>query len=180
MGIPASAWQAAAVADVPPLVTEATKKSGLAWISVAGQPRAFAVWHIWRDDGAYLVTGSGEQPAPGLAEAPTCDVTVRSTDKGGRIVTWRAAVSRVEPGSDLWQEVVPALLAGRLNLADAANAEQRWSRSCVVLRLAPTGELPEVGSTLPTASHAAPPQPSPARTPTRVPYTVGRRRLRTR
>jgi hypothetical protein len=173
---PDRAWQAAGVADVPPLVAEATKKSGLVWISVPGQARAFPVWHSWRDDAAYLVTGPGEQPAPGLAESPTCDVTVRSTDKGGRIVTWRAAVTRVEPGSDAWREVVPTLLAERLSLPDAPEAEERWSRSCAVLRLTPTGELPEAGSTLPAGSHAAPPPPSPARTPTRVPYTVGRRR----
>lgn len=164
------------MADVPPLVVEATKKSGLAWVSVPGQPRVFPVWHLWRDDAAYVVAGPGEQPAPGLAESPSCDVTVRSTDKGGRIVTWRAAVSRVEPGSDGWLEIVPVLLAERLNLTDAPEAEQRWMRSCAVLRLAPTGELPQAGPTLPAESHAAPPPPSPARTPTRVPYTVGRRR----
>jgi hypothetical protein len=164
------------VADVPPLVAEATKKSDLVWVSVPGQPRPSAVWHVWREDAAYVVTGAGEQPAPGLAEASTCDVTVRSADKGARVVTWRAAVSRVTPDTDAWREVVPSLLTERLNLTDALDAEQRWARSCAVLRLMPTGELPEAGSTLPTGSLAAPAPPSPARTPTRVPYTLGRRR----
>lgn len=166
------------MAPVPPLVAEATKKSGLLWIAMRGRPRAFAVWHVWRDDSAYLVTGPGEQPAPGLVDAAICDVTVRSTDKGGRIVTWRAAVSRIQPDSDTWREVVPDLLAGRLNLADAADAEQRWAAECTVLRLAPTGELTEAGESLPARSFAAPSPASPARTPTRIPFTLGRRRRR--
>jgi hypothetical protein len=164
------------VVDVPPLVAEATKKSDLVWLSVPGQPRPSVVWHVWRDDAAYVVTGAGEQPAPGLAEASTCEVTVRSTDKGGRIVTWRAAVSRIAPDTDAWREVVPSLLTERLNLTDAADAEQRWARSCAVLRLTPTGELAEAGPTLPTGSLAMPPPTSPARTVTRVPFTLGRRR----
>jgi hypothetical protein len=166
------------VADVPPLVAEATKKSDLVWLSVPGQPRPSAVWHIWREDAAYVVTGEGEQPAPGLAEASSCDVIVRSTDKGARVVTWRATVSRVVPGTDTWREVVPTLLTERLNLADALDAEQRWARSCAVLQLTPTGELSEAGPTLPAGSLAAPAPPSPARTPTRVPYTLGRRHRR--
>jgi hypothetical protein len=166
------------VAEVPPLVVEATKKSDLVWVFVPGQPRPSAVWHVWRDDAAYVVTGEGEQPAPGLADTSGCDVTVRSSDKGGRIVTWRAAVSRLAPDSETWRDVVPGMLAERLNLTDAAEAEQRWARSCAVLRLAPTGELVEAGSTLPTGSLAGPPPPSTARTPTRVPFTLGRRRHR--
>jgi len=164
--------------DIPPLVVEATKKSGLVWIVATGQPLPVAAWHVWRDDAAYLVTGPGEQSVPGLADATRCDVIVRSTDKGSRVVTWRAVVSRVEPGSPEWTDAVPGLLAARLNLHDAAGAEQRWASTCAVLRLTPTGELVEAGPTLPTGSLAAAPPPSPARTPTRVPFTVGLRRRR--
>ena len=165
------------MAAVPALVAEATKKSGLVWITVRGH-RRYPVWHEWRDDAAYVVTGPGEQPAPGLTAAAVCDVTVRSTDKGGRIVTWRAAVSKLEPDSESWRKVVPALLASRLNLADAAGAERRWAAECTVLRLAPTGELVEAGESMPTGSLAAPPPASPARTATRVPFTVGSHRRR--
>jgi hypothetical protein len=166
------------VADVPPLVVEATKKSALIWVSVPGQPLPVAAWHVWRDDSAYLVTGPGEQEVPGLADSPSCDVTVRSTDKGCRVVTWRATVSRVEPGSPEWADAVPGLLTARLNLPDAADAEQRWADTAAVVRLSPTGDMPEAGHTLPTGSLAAPPAPSPARTPTPMPFTLGRRRSR--
>lgn len=161
--------------DVPPLVTEASKKSGLLWIGV-GAARPVGAWHLWKDDRSYVVVGPGEQDVPGLATASSATVTVRSSDKGGRIVTWRAAVTRVEPDGGEWDEILPALLAGRLNLPDSANARQRWASTAAVLRLEPTGELLEAGPTLPTASHAAPPPPSPATTPTTVPRTLGRRR----
>ncbi|HZB48160.1 MAG TPA: hypothetical protein VE547_03625 [Mycobacteriales bacterium] len=161
-------------APVPPLVVEATKKAGLVWLTVAGQ-RPAPAWLLWRDPAAYVVTGGGEQPLPGLAGAAECDVTVRSGDNGGRIVTWRARVDRVEPGGAEWGEVVPALLTARLNLRDAADAEQRWATSGAVLRLTPTGELVEAGGSLPSGSLAAAAPPSPARTPTRVPTTLHRR-----
>lgn len=165
------------MADVPALVVEATKKSGLLWIAV-GDAGPVPAWHLWKDDRAYVVLGPGEQQVPGLAEADRCTVTVRSTDNGGRIVSWVAAVSRVRPDGEEWDEVLPTLLAGRLNLADAGAARQRWARDAAVLRLDPTGELVEAGGSLPAGSLAAPPPPSPARTRTTVPYTLGRRRRR--
>lgn len=163
------------VEPVPPLVAAATKKAGLVWVGVAGQ-RPAPAWLLWRDTCAYVVTGPGEQPLPGLVEAPECDVTVRSGDNGARIVTWRARVDRVEAGGEEWKEVVPAMVTARLNLADAADADARWAATAAVLRLTPTGELVEAGGSLPTGSLAAPPPPSPARTPTRIPTTLHRRR----
>ena len=156
--------------DVPPLVAEAAKKSGLLWVAV-GDARPVAAWHLWKDDRAYVVVGPGEQDVPGLADSRSATVTVRSSDKGGRIVTWRATVARVAPGSPEWDEVLPQLLAGRLNLPDAATARERWAATATVLRLEPTGEL----EPMPDTSGAAVPPPSPARTRTTVPRTVGRK-----
>ena len=152
------------------------KKSGVVWITVPPAGRPVVAWHLWRDDSAYLVTGPQEQPVAGLAQASACTVTVPSKDKGGRLVTWRADVTRVAPGSDEWTDVVPALLTSRLNLPDADEAEKRWADTCAVLRLRPTGELTESGANLPDGSLAAPPPPSPATTAVNIPYTIGRRR----
>jgi hypothetical protein len=163
------------VAEVPPLVGEAMKKSDLVWLGVDGQPRAYPVWQLWHEGAAYVVTGAGEQPAPGLADVTRCTVTARSKDNGGRLVSWQAAVERVEPGGAAWGDVVPALLAARLNLPDVGTAEQRWAESGTLLRLSPTGEA-ESGAALPTGSGATPPPPSPAVTRTRIPFTIGRRR----
>ena len=51
------------------LVAQATKKSGIVWLAVPGQPLPVAAWHTWQTDATYVVTGPGEQPVPGLAEA---------------------------------------------------------------------------------------------------------------
>lgn len=161
--------------EIPPLVNEAMKKAGLVWVRPPAAERAIAVWALWQDGAAYVVTGQGEQPAPGLAGAGSCEVTVASTDKRyGRIVTWRAEVSRLDPSGPEWDEIVPVLVGKRLNLPDQDTAAQRWAERGAVLRLTPTGALVESGGSLPDGSLAAPPPPSPARTRTTVPFTVGR------
>jgi hypothetical protein len=98
----------------PELITEAARKAGVLWITVPGRAPV-AAWQVWRDGRTYVLTGPGEQPLPGLAESTGCRLTARSADTGGRIATWPATVERVEPDTDEWREVVPALTAARLN-----------------------------------------------------------------
>lgn len=53
------------------LLDEAMKKSGLVWVTVPGR-RPAPVWYVWRggaDPAAYVLTGGGEQPVPGLLDA---------------------------------------------------------------------------------------------------------------
>jgi hypothetical protein len=148
------------------LVEEATKKSGLVWVRPSGTgQRACGVWHVWQDGSAYVLTGGLEQPLAPLDERAY--VTVRSKDKGARLVTWVAAVSVVLPGSEGWDAVVPALQAKRLNSPDGEEAPLRWARECVLYRLVPNGEVTETPDQPSTTSHASPPPPSAART--RVP-----------
>ncbi|MDR0345675.1 MAG: hypothetical protein LBI49_21700 [Nocardiopsaceae bacterium] len=143
------------------LIAEATKRAGLIWIT-AGPGRPRPAWHVWLAAGgggqsggsqsggsqsggggqpgppgaAYVLTGPGEQPLPGLAGAGRVTVTVPSKDTGGLLVSWTAAVSRVEPGGPEWDAVTGLLLAGRLNPVperEDASPPERW----VVYRLAP-------------------------------------------
>lgn len=160
--------------EVHPLVVEAMKKAAVAWIGVAGH-RPVAAWLVWLDGAAYVVHGGGEQAVPGLATTDTCTVTARG-DNGARIVTWPAAVTQVEPGSERWTQVVPQLVAKRLNLLDPGSAPDRWARESVVSRLSPAGDPVEAGDSLPDGSLAAPPPESPAATPARRPFVLGRRR----
>jgi hypothetical protein len=150
-----------------PLVTEAMKKAAIAWLGVAGQP-PYAVWCLWVDDALYVVSGPGEQPAPGLAEASTADVSARG-DHGGRIVTFRASVTRV-PADD---PALPLLAAKRLNSAATDVLVARWGTDNVVSRLEPVEVLE-----LPDTSLAAPPPPSPAVRTTRLPRRLHRVRRR--
>ncbi|MFI1969233.1 hypothetical protein BLA24_25315 [Streptomyces cinnamoneus] len=143
------------------LIEEATKKSGLIWVQGPAGPSR-ALWHVWHEGAAYVVGGPGEQPLDGLGltGGATATVTVRSKDKGGRIVSWTAAVTELAPREEAWTAVVAELKGKRLNAPDAEGLEERWAGSCRVLRLAPTG----ASSNLPSDSLAAVPLPTPATT----------------
>ncbi|MGW3653507.1 hypothetical protein [Streptomyces sp. NPDC000878] len=154
------------------LVEEATKKSGLVWVKGAAGPSR-ALWHVWHEGGAVLVgDGPGEQPLPGLVDGAEAEVTVRSKDKGGRLVTWAATVVELAPDSPEWEAAVAELKGKRLNAPDGEAMPSRWARECRVVRLVPRagGSRP-----LPEGSLAAPPVPSPATT--REPIPAGLPRL---
>ena len=120
------------------LIEEATRRSGVVWVTAEGAERAQPVWHLWHDGAMYVVTGGLEQP---LTETPRATVIVRSNaTQADRVVTWVADVSRVEPDSARWDEVVPLLHAKRLNAPDGEAQPQRWARESRVLRFTPTGE----------------------------------------
>ncbi|MFJ8788838.1 hypothetical protein [Streptomyces sp. NPDC102462] len=161
------------------LVEEATKKSGLVWVRGAGAAAARALWHAWHDGAVCLVgDGPGEQPLPGLADGGSAEVTVRSKDKGGRLVTWTATVSELPAGSAEWEAAVTELKGKRLNAVDGEAMTDRWSRECRVLRLTPTGAT----APLPDGPLAAPPLPTPATTrrpvPAALPRLLAKRRRR--
>lgn len=157
------------------LVEEATKKSGLVWLRIDGS-RPQAVWHLWHEGSAYVLSGDAEQPAPNLEAGATVDVLVRSKDKGSRIVVWEARVEELAPGTERWAVLVPLLHAKRLNSPDGEDAPRRWERGARVHRLVPTGRLLESPGDSDDASGAAPPPETPAATRVPIPFTLGRRR----
>lgn len=119
------------------LIAEATKRSGVVWVSADGQDPAL-LWHLWHDDALYLVGGGREQELPPLADRAV--VVVRSkASQSDRVVTWRAAVEPVLPGTPAWDEVVPLLAAERLNADSVEDLPARWARDSTVLRLTPLG-----------------------------------------
>ncbi|MET8245605.1 hypothetical protein ABZV31_15030 [Streptomyces sp. NPDC005202] len=153
------------------LVEEATKKSGLIWVKGPGVPTR-ALWHVWHEGAACLVgDGPGEQPLPGLADGAEAEVTVRSKDKGGRLVTWTAKVVELAPESEAWEAAVAELKGKRLNAPDGEAMTERWRRECRVLRLEPTGTT----RPLPDGSLSEAPLPTPATT--REPIPAGLPRL---
>ncbi|MCW7942087.1 hypothetical protein AAW14_08565 [Streptomyces hygroscopicus] len=160
------------------LVEEATKKSGLIWVQGGPSPDAGAqgvpaqaLWHVWHEGAACVVgDGPGEQPLPGLVDGGDAVVTVRSKDKGGRIVTWPATVAELPPGSPEWEGAVAELKGKRLNAPDGEEMPERWRRECRVLRLEPRGTTVP----LPDGSLAAPPVPTPATTRHPIPAALPR------
>ncbi|GGS85713.1 hypothetical protein [Streptomyces griseoviridis] len=152
------------------LVEEAVKKSGLIWVRGPGSP-ARALWHVWHEGAACVVgDGPGEQPLPSLADGGTAEVTVRSKDKGGRLVAFPARVVELPAGSEAWRAAVAELKGKRLNAPDAETMPERWARECRVLRLEPAGTT----APLPDGSLAEPPLPTPATTREPVPAALPR------
>ncbi|MCX4669757.1 hypothetical protein OG453_24250 [Streptomyces sp. NBC_01381] len=151
------------------LLEEATKKSGLIW--VRGEGPARALWHVWHEGAVHLVgDGPGEQPLPGLADGSTAEVTVRSKDKGGRLIAWTALVSELAPHSEAWEAAVAELKGKRLNAPDAEQIAERWAAECRVVRLAPK----DVVTDLPDGSLAAAPLVTRATTRLPVPDALPR------
>jgi hypothetical protein len=160
------------------LVAEACRRSKLVWISVLGR-RPAPAWHVWLDGAAYVVHGRAEQPLPDLdSGATTALVTVRSKDKGGRLVTWAAQVTDLAVGSPEWDAAVAALHTERLNARDGEEQPARWARECRITRLQPTGEVREAPGAMPEDSGASPPPPTPATTRGPLPFVVGPRARR--
>ncbi|MEI5101676.1 hypothetical protein RB200_28215 [Streptomyces sp. PmtG] len=159
------------------LVEEATKKSGLIWVRGTGPARA--LWHVWHDGAVHLVgEGPGEQPLPGLADGATAEVTVRSKDKGGRLLSWTAGVTELAPRSEEWEAAVAELKGKRLNAPDGERVVERWAAECRVLRLTPR----EADLEPPDGSQAAAPLPTPVTTrqpaPEALPRLLFRRKRR--
>ncbi|MEV8597144.1 hypothetical protein [Streptomyces sp. NPDC052012] len=151
------------------LIEEATKKSGLIWVRGPGAPAARALWHVWHEGAACVVgDGTGEQPLPGLADGAQAEVTVRSKDKGGRLISWTAQVVELPSGGEEWTAAVAELKGKRLNAPDGEAMTERWARECRVLRLEPTGAT----APLPDGSLSEPPLPSPATTRRPIPAAL--------
>lgn len=162
---------------VSSLVTEAMKRAAVAWVAVGDRP-GVALWCVPLDGGLYVVSGPGEQSAPGLADARTALVTLRG-DHGGRIVSWPAVVTRVPPDGEEWATVAPQVAAKRLNASGGpAELADRWAGGCVLNRLAPAGPPATAGDTLPDGSLAAAPRESTAVRQTRKPFRLHRVRRR--
>jgi hypothetical protein len=154
-----------------PLVEEAMRKTPITWLTVAGRP-PYPVWCLWIDGALYIVSGPGEQPAPGLVGTSVAIVTARG-DHGGRIVAWRATVAVMRNSSAEWTDLATQLAGKRLNSAGTEELVDRWRRDCVISRLTPDEPL-EAGPSLPDGSLAAAPVPSPATAPMNRPFRLHR------
>ncbi|GAA4931799.1 hypothetical protein [Actinoplanes utahensis] len=156
------------------VLEEAIKKAAIAWISVGDGP-AYALWCMPAEASLVVVSGPGEQFAPGLAEADRATVRLRG-DHGGLIVQTDATVTRLTPGTDEWTEIAPQLAGKRLNAAGSADeVAARWAADgCALVRLTPAADTAVGAAGLPAESQAAPTRDTPARVETRRPFRLHR------
>lgn len=158
------------------LTQELAKKTSVCWLRYDG--REHAAWHIWLEDSLYVVSGGAEQPLPGIEDATTIEVVMRSKENGGRLLTWVGEASVVRPDEEAWGAVTVALVSARLNLDDLATAAAGWSEGSVVSRIRPTGRLTESPGSLGDGAHLAEPQPTGATTRGPLPRVLHRRAKR--
>jgi hypothetical protein len=172
------------VSEQPPgveaLLAEAATKSGLVWLRPQGQARAWPAWHVWLDGAVVVVSGPGEQELPDLDGE--LELLLRSKDTGARLLTVPARAERLVPGEDAWLPAAEALAGSRLNSRHSpAELPAHWRETgAVITRVVPAGTPVEQPGDYSTASHAAPPAPSPATTSGWLPWHAGGRRKRTR
>jgi hypothetical protein len=153
------------------VLEEAVKKASIAWISVGDGP-AFALWCMPVETSLAIITGLGEQHAPGLAEATRATVQLRG-DHGGLIVRTEATVTRLDPSGEEWAEIAPQLAGKRLNASGTTDdLVARWAAGCALLRLTPVDDATVGAAELPAESGAAVPRETPARVPTRKPFRL--------
>jgi len=157
------------------LLAEVAAKSDLVWVET--EQRQSPLWHVWVDDQIAVVVGGGEQPDPGLREQGRVVVTLRSKDKGHRLLRVMATSHLVSPQSPPWEAVTTALAPGRLNATkanDDSPLPDRWAASSAVWLLTPTGDVLEGPGDYSSDDHRAVPTPTAATTVTHHPYHFGK------
>jgi hypothetical protein len=159
------------------LIDEAMKRSGIVWVQAGATPMPRGVWYVWLDGAAYVLTGAGEQPDLGLADARTATVSARSKETRSLMTEWVGAPSAVQPGDADWDPAAAALAKARLNLPDPANAPGRWAAdpAIAVYRIVPLGPLLEAPGRYADVRRGAAPVPTPATTAGPPPKVIHRR-----
>ncbi|MEY9871895.1 hypothetical protein ABH931_001368 [Streptacidiphilus sp. MAP12-33] len=155
------------------LIEEAAKKSGLLWVRRDGG-RDRALWHAWVDQAVVVVGDGGEQPLGDLGTGLDVVVTLRSRDKWGRLVAFRAHTELLAPHSEAWQAAVDELKGKRLNALDHDTIADRWAADAQVLRMVPQGPSVEHPGAMPDVAHAAAPAPTGATTREPIPAALPR------
>jgi hypothetical protein len=152
------------------------KKAPIVWVGVQHREQPLAMWPVWVQGAAYLLTGDDEQPDPGLQAGSYAIITVRSKETQQRVVTWLGAIGILEPPDRDWEVATAQLVKGRLNLRDSRHAAERWATGAAsIWRITPVGELVESPGDYRMDRTFAAPIPSPATTAGRLPWVLGAR-----
>ncbi len=118
---------------------EALKKSAVCWITIpqrGGGEVTRPAWYVQQGDAIFVLSGAGEQQLPGIEEAASVTVTIKSKDVKATIGTAPADV-RIVTDAGEFERIATIGLGTRLNLTDGQDAMQRWKDTCVLAELTP-------------------------------------------
>ena len=141
------------------LVEEVCKKSSLVWLRPVGATTPSRSGTPGSTAPCTSSPAASSSPCSDAPDGSEVDVTARSKDTGGRVVTFRTVVRDLEPDGAAWTTVVAELHGKRLNAPDGEEQPARWARESRVLRLDPADRLVEGPGHLSHRSHAAEPVP---------------------
>ena len=161
------------------LLVEVATKADLVWVEVPDKP-AVGMWHVWSEGAICLVTGGREQHDPGLVDGQQVTLILRSKDKATRVLTTKALVHLIAPGSDVWAATAKALHPKRLNPVDGEAQPERWRTESSIWRLVPSDEPVEAPGRMSDESLRAEPVTTDATTSMRRPFHAGKATKRRR
>lgn len=117
----------------------ALKKSALCWLTIPqtkGGDVTRPAWYVQQGTSIYVLAGESEQRLPGLQDASSVTITIKSKDVKATIGTMQADV-RVVTDDEEFERIAALGLGTRLNLKDGNDAMQRWKDTCVLAELKP-------------------------------------------
>lgn len=119
----------------------ALKKGSIMWLTIPQRDGANVsrpAWYVQQGQKLFVLKGGDEQELPGLEDASTVTVTVKSKDVKAAIGDLVADV-RVVTDEGEFERVAGLGLGKRLNLTDGDSALQRWKDTCTLVELTPRG-----------------------------------------
>lgn len=119
----------------------ALKKSAVCWLTIPqadGSLLQRPAWYVQQGRQIFVLKGGAEQQLPGLEDASSVTLTVKSKDVKASIGELHADV-RVVTDEAEFERIATMGLGTRLNLPDGEAALDRWKSTCTLVELTPHG-----------------------------------------
>ncbi len=119
----------------------ALKKGSICWLTIpqrTGPAITRPAWYVQQGSSLFVLKGESEQQLPGLEDARSVTITVKSKDVKATLGELEADVRVVASGSEEFDRIAGLGVGTRLNLKDGEAALQRWKDTCTIVELSPT------------------------------------------
>lgn len=117
----------------------ALKKGSICWLTIpqkGGAAVTRPAWYVQQGASLFVLKGESEQQLPGLEDARSVTLTVKSKEVKAALGSVEADV-RVVTDEQEFERIAGMGLGTRLNLKDGDAALQRWKDTCTLVELTP-------------------------------------------